>query len=129
MYVKERNKTTNLTSPNSTANGTRLREPVDQLDLDFRGINRIQTSKTAMVTTDHGDCSDMAGEILKAGGNAFDAAVTATLCIGLLVPQSSGIGGGGFILMKLDNGTIFAIDTREPSPLGSTPTMLASNLS
>ena len=45
------------------------------------------------VAADAPVCSDMAGSILVQGGSAVDAAITAMLCVGLVHPESSGIGG------------------------------------
>ena len=55
-------------------------------------------STLAVVATDVGACSDLGRNILAAGGNAMDAAVTATLCLGVLNPASSGLGGGCYIV-------------------------------
>ncbi len=68
-------------------------------------------------------------QILHEGGNAVDAAIAAELVLGLVEPQSSGIGGGGF-LMFYDGRSeaISAYDGRERAPAGVTPNMfLARN--
>jgi gamma-glutamyltranspeptidase/glutathione hydrolase/leukotriene-C4 hydrolase len=67
-------------------------------------------------------CSEMGVGILKAGGTAVDAAISTTLCIGVINSFSSGIGGGGFMLVRIPsvNGSnVTAIDFRETSPSGS----------
>lgn len=63
-------------------------------------------------------------EILRAGGSAVDAAVAVQAMLGLVEPQSSGIGGGAF-LMYYDaaTGRITAFDGREAAPAGATPGM------
>ncbi|MBC8269855.1 MAG: gamma-glutamyltransferase [Rhodospirillaceae bacterium] len=63
-------------------------------------------------------------EILRAGGSAVDAAVTAQMVLNLVEPQSSGIGGGAF-MMHLDaqSGQIAAYDGREKAPEKAHPKM------
>ncbi|KAJ8540171.1 hypothetical protein K7X08_026560 [Anisodus acutangulus] len=51
-----------------------------------------------VVDTDDGRCSRIGRDVLKEGGHAVDAAVAAALCLGVVSPVSSGIGGGAFIL-------------------------------
>ena len=55
------------------------------------------------VATDHPICSQVGVDILKVGGNAADAAIASTLCLGVVNPTSSGIGGGAFILVHSDD--------------------------
>lgn len=55
------------------------------------------------VATDHEVCSQMGVSVLRdLGGNAADAAVTTALCLGVVNPSSSGLGGGAFILIHSD---------------------------
>jgi len=63
-------------------------------------------------------------EILRAGGSAADAAAAIQAMLGLVEPQSSGVGGGGFMLYyNAASGEIAAIDGRERAPAGATPDM------
>lgn len=61
--------------------------------------------------------------VLKEGGNAVDAAIASCLCIGTTNSFSAGIGGGGFMAIRLPNGTVETIDFRETAPAGSSSTM------
>lgn len=86
------------------------------------------TSDTAAVASDVGACSDMGASILSAGGNAMDAAVTTALCLGVMSPASSGIGGGCYIVSyNASTGASEFIDSREVAPQASTPTMYDSD--
>jgi len=63
-------------------------------------------------------------EILRAGGSAIDAAIAVELTLGLLEPESSGLGGGGFLIhYTADGAAIDAYDGREWAPAGATPDM------
>ena len=68
-------------------------------------------------------------DILRAGGNAMDAAIVIQMVLGLVEPQSSGIGGGAFILHYAgETGVIRAYDGRETAPAAATADMfLESN--
>ncbi len=63
-------------------------------------------------------------EVLRAGGGAADAAVAVQAALGLVEPQSSGLGGGAFLLYyDAQTGKISAFDGRETAPAGATPDM------
>jgi len=61
--------------------------------------------------------------ILEAGGNAVDAAVAVQMVLNLVEPQSSGIGGGAFLLHYSKDGKISAFDGREVAPAADTPAL------
>lgn len=83
----------------------------------------VKTSKQ-MVVAANPYASDAGHLILQKGGNAIDAMVTVQLVLGLVEPQSSGIGGGAF-LVYYDNAQqkLTSYDGRETAPLAATPDM------
>jgi gamma-glutamyltranspeptidase/glutathione hydrolase len=71
-----------------------------------------------MVTSAHPEATRVGLEILKQGGNAVDAAVATALAISVVEPFSAGLGGGGFLLLRLgETNQIVALDFREKAPL------------
>ncbi len=78
----------------------------------------------AMATAANPYAVNAAVEILQEGGSAVDAAIAAELVLGLVEPQSSGIGGGGFLLYyDARSERLSGYDGRERAPAGATPTM------
>ncbi len=81
-------------------------------------------SPDGAVATAHPLASEAAAAVLRAGGNAADAAVAAALTLSVVEPQSSGLGGGGFALVYVAReGKVHAVDFREVAPAAATPGM------
>ncbi|ESQ28763.1 hypothetical protein EUTSA_v10019745mg [Eutrema salsugineum] len=80
------------------------------------------------VATDDGRCSKIGMKILRQGGNAIDASVAAALCLGVVSPASSGIGGGAFTVVKIAGGKEIAYDSRETAPLLASENMYGGNV-
>jgi gamma-glutamyltranspeptidase / glutathione hydrolase len=82
------------------------------------------TAKTGRAFTEHAVAAanplaaDAGYQILQAGGSAVDAAIAVQLVLSLVEPQSSGIGGGTF-LMYWDGDHVHALDGRETAPAGA----------
>ena len=75
----------------------------------------------AAVATDAEPCSKIGADILKKGGSAVDAAISSLLCVGLVNLHSTGIGGGGFMLVyEAATKQAHALDYREVAPLAAT---------
>ena len=81
-----------------------------------------------MVVTSHYLASQVGVDVLKAGGNAVDAAVATGLALAVVHPGAGNIGGGGFMVVHLKDGTVTAFDFRERAPLRSHETMFLDSL-
>ncbi|CAK7328280.1 unnamed protein product [Dovyalis caffra] len=80
-----------------------------------------------VVATDDGRCSRIGMGALREGGHAVDAAIAASLCLGVVGLASSGIGGGSFMLIRLATGEAQAFDIRETAPMQASQDMYAGN--
>ncbi len=84
------------------------------------GCSDDTPARKGMVATANTHASDAAAAILAKGGSATDAAITAQLVLTLTEPQSSGIGGGLFMLhYNEDDASITTFDGREKAPLSA----------
>ena len=81
------------------------------------------TAPRGMVATVHPLATKAGVDVLRQGGNALDAAVAAALTLGVVDNHNSGLGGGCFILARLANGRLVAIDGRETAPAAASRDM------
>ena len=72
-----------------------------------------------MVVSSHELASQIGIDILKDGGNAIDAAIATGFALAVVHPGAGNIGGGGFMIIRLADGTVTTIDFREVAPSGA----------
>ncbi len=71
--------------------------------------------------------AEAGAEMLRAGGSATDAALAVLVALTVVEPQSSGIGGGGFLVMDDGNGRVETLDGRETAPKAAHPRWFEMN--
>jgi len=91
---------------------------------------KVETNKTygiladsAMVVSARQEASKIGIAIMKQGGNAFDAMVATDLALLVSFPFAGNIGGGGFMVYRLNDGKVGSIDYREKAPLAASRDM------
>ncbi|WP_166263654.1 gamma-glutamyltransferase [Marinobacter caseinilyticus] len=86
-----------------------------------KGLPQAQTTQREMVVTANPLATAAGAKILKMGGSAADAMVAVQTVLGLVEPQSTGIGGGAFIVyFDSETGTTMTLDAREKAPAAAT---------
>ncbi|MDB4204598.1 gamma-glutamyltransferase [Polaribacter sp.] len=81
-------------------------------------ITGLITEK-AMVVSAREEASKIGSDILKKGGNAYDAMVATQLALAVVYPVAGNIGGGGFMVYRANDGKTGALDFREKAPLNA----------
>lgn len=81
--------------------------------------NRGLIAENAMVVTARIEASEIGLQILKQGGNSFDAMIATELALAVAFPFAGNIGGGGFMVYRTADGETGALDYREKAPLAA----------
>jgi gamma-glutamyltranspeptidase/glutathione hydrolase len=89
----------------------------------YLGKARVTNAAKAMVVSGSPIASDVGREILQQGGNAVDAAVAVGFALAVVHPEAGNIGGGGFMIIRLHDGSVQALDYREMAPAGASRDM------
>lgn len=85
-------------------------------------------TEKAMVVSAREEASKIGADIMKKGGNAFDAMVATELALAVAYPFAGNLGGGGFMVYRKNNGDIGGIDYREKAPLAAHKDMYLDSL-
>lgn len=89
---------------------------------NYTPVRGLITEK-AMVVSARQEASKIGNDILKKGGNAFDAMAATELALAVSYPYAGNLGGGGFMVYRKSNGDIGSVDYREKAPLAATKDM------
>ncbi|XP_030500009.2 glutathione hydrolase 1 isoform X1 [Cannabis sativa] len=100
---------------------------IDNSSTKHKHRREVIVAHHGAVATDHGRCSRIGTQVLREGGHVVDAAVAAALCLGVVSPASSGIGGGAFMNLRLATGKAQVYDMRETAPMLASEDMYAGN--
>jgi len=79
-------------------------------------IQKKLECKNGAVVSAHPLASKAGVDVLKQGGNAVDAAIATQLALAVVYPGAGNIGGGGFMVARLQNGQVLTLDYREKAP-------------
>ncbi|EHA56299.1 gamma-glutamyltransferase [Pyricularia oryzae 70-15] len=83
----------------------------------------VSDPRLGAVASETSECSHIGTQILKAGGNAADSMIATVFCVGTIGMYHSGIGGGGFLLVRSPKGKYEFVDFRETAPAASSENM------
>ena len=94
-----------------------------ELGSDYTIVNKNKPNKNGAVSSTSSFASKAGIDIMKRGGNAFDAIVATGFTLAVTSPSNGNIGGGGFMVARTADGEIVSLDFREKAPTMSYETM------
>jgi gamma-glutamyltranspeptidase/glutathione hydrolase len=77
----------------------------------------------AMVASNNALAAQVGSDVMKQGGNAIDAAVATGFALAVTFPEAGNLGGGGYMVIRMSDGRVAALDYREVAPLAATRNM------
>lgn len=86
-------------------------------------VQKKVTSSHGAVVSAHPLASQVGVKVLREGGNAIDAAIATQLALAVVYPGAGNIGGGGFLVARMNTGKSLAIDYREKAPAAASRDM------
>ncbi|MBT8233494.1 MAG: gamma-glutamyltransferase [Saprospiraceae bacterium] len=95
---------------------------IDEFHLPIK-IAKHQQYKNAAVSSAHHLASEVGVQVLKDGGNAIDAAIAVQFALAVTYPIAGNIGGGGFMVIRTEEGLYDALDFRETAPANANKDM------
>jgi gamma-glutamyltranspeptidase/glutathione hydrolase len=90
---------------------------------DFARVPPPVTGTNGMVASDQPLASEAGVQVMRQGGNAIDAAVATAFALAVVLPEAGNIGGGGFMVVRMADGTSAALDFREKAPAAASRNM------
>jgi gamma-glutamyltranspeptidase/glutathione hydrolase len=94
----------------------------EEMPAQGQPLPEVATATSFMVATAHPVASEVGRDVLRSGGSAVDAAVAVQLVLNLVEPQSSGLGGGAFMLhWDAESRELVSLDGRETAPADAGP--------
>ncbi|MCT4606512.1 MAG: gamma-glutamyltransferase [Marinisporobacter sp.] len=116
--------TTGCTKPVEKEVTPSKQEAVEEIEKTHSASKRDAIGMNGMVAAATPEATQVGVDILKKGGNAIDAAVATGFALGVLEPNASGLGGGGFMMVRFaETGENVFIDFREMAPQKATADM------
>ncbi|MBL4803373.1 MAG: gamma-glutamyltransferase [Alphaproteobacteria bacterium] len=104
-----------------SANAQDIARPQPEIATDYEGVS-VAEGADFMIVTANPHATEAGYKVLEKGGSAVDAAIAAQLVLGLVEPQSSGLGGGAFMLhYDAESKELVSYDARETAPMLAGP--------
>jgi gamma-glutamyltranspeptidase/glutathione hydrolase len=107
-------------------------QEVSQSGLELKAprpmVSQPERAPKAMIASANELASEAGLSILRKGGNAIDAAVAVAFALAVVHPEAGNLGGGGYMVVRLSNGTVRAIDYKETAPAAGHAGMFVNRL-